>query len=320
MPNLNTCANDFLEYLEIEKNRSHATIQNYRFYITRFVEWSAKQGVSSPDKLTAELIRQYRLWLNRLINKEGNELKKNTQNFHLIALRSFLKYLAKRDIKSLPPEKIELMKMPDREIEFLNSDELENLLNAPTKVKQPKIIAARDQAILDGLFSTGLRVSELAELKIDNVNLKGKGDTITELTVRGKGSKLRVVFLSLEARERIKTYLELRHDASPYLFIRHDRAKVKTKSKREEKEGGSPLTPRSIQRTVEKYAKIAGITKNVSPHTLRHSYATDLLKNGADIRSVQSLLGHSSITTTQIYTHLTDKQLREVHKTFHHKK
>lgn len=310
---------DFLEYLEVERNRSRATIRNYRFYLERFVQWARERKVTSPRQLTNDLIRQYRLWLNRFEDENGEPLKKNTQNYHLIAVRSWLKYLAKRDISSLAPEKIELMKMPERQVEFLDQVEIERLLEAPTKVNEPEIIQKRDQAILSALFSTGLRVSELATLKIDHVNLDKKSSGVTEFTVRGKGSKLRVVFLSPDAKDALRTYLDLRFDVSPYLFIRHDRAHKK-QTDREKKEGGAPLTARSIQRIVERMAKVAGITKKVSPHTLRHSYATDLLINGADIRSVQSLLGHSSITTTQIYTHLTDKQLREVHQKFHGKK
>lgn len=316
---LNSYLKDFLEYLEIEKNRSHATIQNYRFYLERFLNWASERNIARPDKITAEHVRQYRLWLNRLTDAAGEPLKKNTQNYHLIALRSFLKYLAKRDIQSLAPEKIELMKMPERQVSFLEGNELARLLEAPTAIDEPEIIQKRDQAILAALFSTGLRVSELANLKIDNVNLdKNVKDGVTEFTVRGKGSKLRVVFLSSDARERLKEYLERRTDLSPYLFIRHDRAH-KEATKREKKEGGAPLTPRSIQRTVQRYAKVAGITKKVSPHTLRHSYATDLLQGGANIREVQEMLGHSSITTTQVYTHVTSKHLREVHKTFHNR-
>jgi site-specific recombinase XerD len=319
MASLSSYLNDFLEHLEIERNRSRATVQNYRFYLQRFLNWANEQKVTDTKNLTSELLRQYRLWLNRQTDAKGEVLKKNTQNYHLIALRSFLKYLAKRDVATLAPEKIELMKMPQRQVEFLETEEVQRLLEAPAKLNQPDIIRKRDEAILETLFSTGLRVSELASLKIDNVNLANSRDGVVEFTVRGKGSKLRVVFLSESAKQKIKAYLDKRHDVSPYIFIRHDRAKVKTVSEKGRKEGGTPLTPRSIQRLVQLYAKAAGLTKKVSPHTLRHSYATDLLKNGADIRSVQSLLGHSSITTTQVYTHLTDKQLREVHKNFHNK-
>lgn len=319
MNTLATLLQDFLEHLEIEKNRSHATIQNYRFYLNRFIEWAAEKDATKPTHLSSDLVRQYRLWLNRQTDQHNEPLKKNTQNYHLIALRSFLKYLAKRDIHTLAPEKIELMRMPDRQVEFLTGEELDKLLSAPTLNNQSGLIVKRDQAILATLFSTGLRVSELAGLKTEQINLKSSSD-ITEFTVRGKGRKLRVVFLSADAREYLNEYLKQRTDISPYLFIRHDRAHQPGESTRDRREGGSPLTTRSIQRIVERYAKLAGITKNVSPHTLRHSYATDLLTNGADIRSVQTLLGHSSITTTQIYTHLTDQQLKKIHQSFHHKK
>ena len=342
---LNSLITDFLEYLEIEKGRSLATIRNYDFYLKRFSKWANQ---ISPEKITAELVRRYRLWLNHLKDKRGKELKKNTQNYHLIALRAFLKYLAKRDIKGLAPEKIELAKISERSVEFLEGDDLENLLAAPLQMSDVRcqmphptaskagglnviyhlssIICLRDKAILEMLFSTGLRVSELANLTKDQINLKKD-----EFTVQGKGDKSRIVFLSEEAKRWLKKYLEARNDIEPVLFIRHDRGSQKSvksvKSKRgqitnracelKDKSRKSNLTPRSIQRIVEKYAKIAGITKKISPHTIRHSFATDLLMNGADLRSVQMLLGHTSIATTQIYTHITDKHLREVHKAFH---
>jgi len=310
---------EFLEHLEIEKNRSQKTIRNYNFYISRFIDWF---GDKKPESLTAEDVRKYRLHLNRFIDNFGEELKKNTQNYHLIALRSFLKYLAKRDVKTLSPEKIELMKMPDREVTFLEPEEVTRLLEAPMLVKNKKAEEKgddkrqsdilrqkfRDKAILEMLFSTGLRVSELAGLKKENINLNRD-----EFTVTGKGRKSRVVFISDQAKYWLKKYFEARTDMNPYLFVGHDK---KTKNEAEEE----PLTTRSIQRIVHKYAKVAGITKPVTPHTLRHSFATDLLQNGADIRSVQSMLGHSSITTTQIYTHITDKELRNIHKKFHGKK
>ncbi len=311
----------FLEYLEIEKNRSHKTIENYNFYLSRFLDWF---GDKDPGKIDIESVRQYRLWLNRLIDVHGEPLKKNTQNYHLIALRSFLKYLTKQDVKTMAPEKIELMKMPDREVTFLEGSDLNRILEAPLIVYKDATAGQiqakyRDKAILELLFSTGLRVSELANLKKENVNLKKD-----EFTVTGKGRKSRVVFLSEQSRYWLKKYLESRKDLNPYLFISHDK---RSKHERGVKKSGGkmqsdeqPITSRSIQRLVKKYAKAAGITKPVTPHTLRHSYATDLLQNGADIRSVQTMLGHSSITTTQIYTHITDKELRNIHKKFHGKK
>lgn len=305
---------DFLQYLEIEKNRSQMTIRNYDFYLKRFVEWF---GNKTPDKISGDDIRQYRLWLNRLEDCHGENLKKNTQNYHLISLRSFLKYLAKRDIKTLAPEKIELMKMPDRSVSFLEGGDLERILAAPLEQVNTKngfaeiIMKHRDKAILEMLFATGLRVSELTKLKKDNINLKRD-----EFTVMGKGSKNRVVFFSEQAKYWLKKYLDLRKDMSQYLFVPHDKKTNKQKTNKDDE----PLTPRSVERIVKKYAKLAGITKPVTPHTMRHSYATDLLQNGADIRSVQTMLGHSSITTTQIYTHITDKQLMNTYKKFHGKK
>lgn len=299
--NLETLIQEFLEYLEIEKGRSKNTIKNYHFYLTRFAEFSE---FPAPADVTLEMVRQYRLFLNRDATQEG--LHKNTQNYHLIALRSFLKYMAKRDIVTLSPEKIELSKTPDRQVDFLENDDLERLLEAPMQTEENDIIKLRDKAILELLFSTGLRVSELSSLSREQVNLKKD-----EFTIRGKGLKLRVVFLSNQAKFWIQKYIDTRTDMSPALFVRHDKAKGAEYPKN--------LTPRSIQRIVQRYSKMAGITKNVTPHTLRHSFATDLLANGADIRSVQSMLGHSSITTTQIYTHVTNKRLKEIYKNFHNK-
>ena len=293
---------DFLEYLEVERGRSERTIRNYDFYLRRFSDWAKHPA---PEKITDDLVHKFRLWLNRGVEgREAATLKKSTQNYHLIALRSFLKYLARKDVLSLAPEKIELAKQEMRQVEFLEADELGRLLVQPMKVSDG-LVALRDKAILELLFSTGMRVSEISKLKIESINLSR-----VEFTVRGKGSKLRVVFLSSTAKDALKDYLGKRRDASPYLFVGHDRAK----SGRGQSEG---LTPRSIQRLVERYAMAAGITKHITPHTLRHTFATDLLLGGADIRSVQSLLGHASITTTQIYTHITNKQMKEVHKKFH---
>lgn len=316
----------FLTYLEIEKNRGLATIRNYDFYLSRFAKWAEEHGISDPSTIGLEDVTQYRLWLNRFEDSKGRSLKKNTQNYHLIALRAFLKYLAKIDVETLAPEKIELAKMPERDVTFIEGSELERFLNAPIsdKIPQPpflkgeiktpltplcerggeNIIALRDKAILETLFSTGLRVSELTNLKIEQIDLKDLSNA-QELTVRGKGRKVRIIFLSNQALYWIKKYLAARRDVSPYLLVSHDKAKEGRDETME------PLTPRSVQRIVKKYAKMAGITKKVSPHTLRHSFATNLLTNDADIRAVQTMLGHSSITTTQIYTHITDKHLRE---------
>lgn len=330
---LHSLITDFLEHLEVERNASPLTVRNYSFYLRRFENQS---GTTDPKDITLEKIRDYRLYLNRLKNRRGEFMKKATQNYHLIAIRSFLKYLAKRDIASLPPEKIELAKVGERQVSFLDGEDLERFLEAPLKAESPEVIRLRDKAILELFFSTGLRVSELANLRRDAVNLKKD-----EFTVRGKGGKFRVVFLSNQAKYWIGEYLEHRHDIEPWLFVRHDRARpaaggAKGGESVDRRIGGSArgekptirstdypihwpssLTPRSLQRLVADYAKAAGITKRVTPHALRHSFATDLLMNGADIRSVQSLLGHASITTTQIYTHITNQQLRDVYKAFH---
>lgn len=293
---------EFLEYLEVERGRSVKTVRNYDFYLRRFGDWA---GFPHPSKIDQDLIHKYRLYLNREIEgRDEPNLKKSTQNYHLIALRTFLRYLTRRDIKTMSPDKIELSKQGTRQVEFLEEDELRRIFGALHDTGG--IIGRRDRAIVRMLFSTGLRVSELANLKIENINLRRD-----EFTVKGKGSKHRIVFLSDDAKKVTKEYLEARADTSPYLFVGHDRAK----NSREV----TPLSPRSIQRIMEKYAKEAGITKKITPHTLRHTFATDLLRNGADIRSVQSMLGHESITTTQVYTHVTDRQLRKIHKQFHGK-
>lgn len=302
---------EFLEYLEVEKNRSQKTVRNYDFYLTRFFRIAR---IAEPSDITLASVKKFRLWLHRFEqNGNGASLGTRTQNYHVIALRTFLKYCAKNDIATLATEKIELAKEPDRQVEFLEQHELRELLAAPLRnehgerIAQPTIMMMRDKAIIELFFSTGLRVAELATLQRDGINLAKD-----EFTVRGKGSKLRVVFLAESARVWLKKYFNERGDLSPYCFVAHDRAK----NGRAEHDA-MPLTSRSIERMIKKYARASGITKNVTPHTLRHSFATDLLRNGADIRSVQAMLGHSSITTTQIYTHITDRGLRDVHKKFH---
>jgi site-specific recombinase XerD len=300
----------FLEYLEVERNRSRLTLRNYDHYLKRFVDFCAKQGVTDPEDVDLELIRSYRLFLNRMATNDKN-LKIITQNYHLIALRSFLKYLAKRDIKSLAAEKIELPKTPARTVEFLDIEEIERLIKATDEEKE-KITKLRDRAILEMLFSTGLRISELTSLKRDNLNLK-RG----EFSVRGKGDKMRLVFLAPGAIAHLEKYLKEREDNSKALFVRHDAKESVEKQMESMSQSLSGLTPRSIQRIIKKYAKLAGIMKKITPHTLRHSFATDLLTNGADIRAVQEMLGHASISTTQIYTHLTNKRLRDVYDKFH---
>ncbi len=307
MAKLSTHLRTFLEHLEVEKGRSALTIRNYEFYLRRFIDWAEDPP---PERIDPEIIHHFRLYLNRLESRGEGTLKKSTQNYHLIALRAFLKFLAKRDIKTMAPEKIELAKQGSRDVAFLDGADLQRLLEAPERTDASPLVKARDKAVLELFFSTGMRVSELANLKRDQINLERD-----EFSVRGKGDKTRVAFLSNQARHALRAYLEMRQDESPYLFVRHDRAAPTTAS---DKEIG-PLTPRSIERLVKYYAVAAGIPKKVSPHTLRHSFATDLLMNGADLRSVQAMLGHSSITTTQIYTHVTNQQLKDVHKAFHGK-
>jgi len=309
MPNLDKLTIEFLEYLEIEKNRSQLTVRNYDYYLKFFLAWSK---ITNPSKINLDIIRKYRLHLNRVKDDKGNSLKSATQSYYVIALRSFFKYLAKRDIKTLPAEKVELPKIPTRTVEFLEPAELEKLLKAPDI---QKLRGLRDRTILETLFSTGLRVSELCSLNRDQVNLK-----VSEFTVRGKGDKPRVVFLSDNAKDWLGKYLKKRQDNFNSLFINHPKPSKKIDQKEVEDQNARRLTPRSVQRIVKKYALLAGINKNVTPHILRHSFATDLLRNDADIRSVQAMLGHANITTTQVYTHVTDKGLRNIHKKCHGKK
>ena len=295
----------YLEYLEIEKDRSQKTIENYDHYLERFLQWAK---IGSPTDITDDLVRSFRLQLNRQTDEKGRSLKKITQNYHIIAIRNFLKYLAKRDVKTLAAEKIELGKTARMEVEFLDSEEVDRIFAAAAG---SDLKSLRDRAILELLYSSGLRVSELTNLNRDQVNLKTQ-----EFSVRGKGGKIRVVFISDRAKSALERYLEKRPDVDPAVFARIG-------IKRFEKKKNSDnlrLTPRSIQRIVKHYATKAGIVKDVHPHTLRHSFATDLIANGADIRSVQEMLGHSSVTTTQIYTHVTNRQLKEVHKAFHGKR
>ncbi len=300
-------AQAFFDHLEIEMNRSHRTIDSYQRTLQAFFTWG---DIHHPSDITAEQIRQYRLALNRRETKPGSTLKKSTQAHHIIVLRTFLKYLAKHDIETLPAEKIEIGRIPERQVEFLESDEIERLLAAPTG---DTLRSRRDRALLELLFSAGLRVSELTGLNRDQVNLAKD-----EFSVRGKGSKLRIVFLSKSAKTAIAHYLEHRSDIDPALFVAHPKRGLV--NKRNAARETLRLTPRTIARLVKHYAKKAGIVKDVHPHTLRHSFATDLLMNGADIRSVQAMLGHASITTTQIYTHVTNERLKEVHQSFHGKR
>lgn len=295
---------DFAESIEVEGGRSSKTAENYTHYLMRFSEFSGNIAV---DKITPELLRKYRLWLNRYENDNKETLSTLTQSYHLIALRSFLQYLSKRDIPSLPPNKIELPKTSRKQVTFLHLDEVERLIE---QINTSDDAGLRDRAIVELLFSSGLRVSELVALNRDHVNTKRR-----EFMVRGKGQKDRPVFISASAADHLEDYLAVRTDNLVPLFISYSRNAQSPDTSGEFRR----LTPRSIQRMVNKYAKLAGITKHVSPHTMRHSFATDLLMNGADIRSVQNMLGHSDISTTQIYTHVTDAHLREVHERFHSK-
>ncbi|MCA9347463.1 tyrosine-type recombinase/integrase [Candidatus Saccharibacteria bacterium] len=295
---------DFLEHLEIELGRSQKTISNYHHYLTRLSDFAGEIKISDIDN---ELIRRWRLWLNRLGSDRADELGKLTQNYHLIALRAFLKYCAKRDIPALSPDKIELAKVARKQVSFLSAEEVERLL---VNIDVSSVTGARDRAICELLFSSGLRVSELVGLDKEHVNLDRR-----EFMVRGKGQKDRPIFISAEAANWIKNYLAQREDNLNPLFISYSGKHSPSMSGNYKR-----LTARSIQRIVSKAARMAGITKHVSPHSLRHSFATDLLMNGADIRSVQAMLGHSNIATTQIYTHITDPHLKAVYEQFHHKK
>jgi len=292
---------DYIEHLEVEGGRSAKTAENYRLYLERFVEFSDDIKV---EAITSEIIRKYRLWLNRYKNTAGDELATITQSYHLIALRGFLGYLGLRDIETLAPTKIILPKVARKQVTFLHYDEVERLISGIDITSEAGL---RDRAIVELLFSSGLRVSELINLNRDHINTKRR-----EFMVRGKGQKDRPIFISEAAAGWVDHYLDVRADTLSPLFISYSKNVEPSTSGNFRR-----LTARSIQRMVSKYALLAGITKHVSPHTMRHSFATDLLMNGADIRSVQSMLGHSSITTTQVYTHVTDQHLREVYEKFH---
>jgi site-specific recombinase XerD len=306
MESLKSLISDFLEYLVIEKSRSPLTIRQYKHYLGRFYSW-AKENYSTitPEDINKELVRNYRLYLARLRDRNGKQLTRVTQTYHIIALRAFLRYLlVQRDIPTLSPDKIELPKQSTRSVSFLSSEQLERLLNSP---KISNKIGLRDKAILEMLFSTGLRVSELTSLNRDHMDLERR-----EFSVRGKGDKPRVVFLSDTAAHWLERYLQTRQDQFKPLFIRYSGTPDNKKDGEKMR-----LTARSIQRIVEKYAKRCGLPIEVTPHTLRHSFATDLLIGGADLRSVQEMLGHESIRTTQVYTHVTNRHLKEVHQTYH---
>lgn len=295
----------FLEYLEIEKNASKLTIRNYRHYLNRLVNFllGMPSPVNNPSSISPDIIRSYRLFLSRFSDDKGLTLMRITQNYHLIALRAFLRYMARIDVKALSPEKIELPKAESRSLKFLDREQVERLLNMPT-MSTPQ--GMRDKAIMEVLFSTGLRVSELVKLNRDSLNLDRR-----EFGVIGKGGRARVVFLSERAVEWLGRYLKERTDDAQPLFIRYA---GKTPS---DDNNGVRLTARSVQRIVEKYTKKARLPVKITPHGLRHTFATDLLSNGADLRAIQEMLGHKNISTTQVYTHITNPQLREIHKKYH---
>jgi len=303
MTSLKQLKTQFLEYIEIEKGRSVKTVENYDHYLTRFFNFIKNDN---PANITDNSVREFRLWLNRQSTGNnrvtGETLSKKTQNYYLIALRAFLKYLARQEIKSMPPERIELAKVGERNLDLITNAELKRLLESP---KGNDLKNLRDKAILELLFSTGLRVSELCSLTSD-INLSSD-----ELSIRGKGGKVRVVFISDNAKRAVRNYLFARKDMSEALFVQTDPGDTKDVRS---------LSRRSVERIVKQHAVKSGISKKVTPHALRHLFATDLLSNGADLRSVQAMLGHANIGTTQIYTHVTDKHLRDIHKRFHNKK
>lgn len=299
---INECIRNFLEYIEIEKGRSLKTIDNYSRYLNYFEKFLQDKGIKDIKDIKRQDIRDFRMFLNRKktsgFDKSQDEyIGKKTQNYYLISIRSFLKFLQKNEISAVSPETIDLAKIPERHISFMTDKELNALLSAPkSKINTENKEKYRDIAIIELLFSTGLRVSELCSLSND-LDLSQN-----EISVRGKGSKVRVVFITDDAMTAVKEYkskfMEGKKIVNDKLF---------------------PVTPRTIERIVKKYSIIAGISKKITPHILRHSFATNLLQNGADIRSVQAMLGHSNISTTQIYTHVTDSHLKNIHKSFHKK-
>ena len=310
MASLKQLKTQFLEYVEIEKGRALKTVENYDHYLSRFLDFTKNDD---PEKINDAMVREFRLWLNRQStgnNKAtGETLSKKTQNYYLIALRAFLKYLTRQEIKSMPPERIELAKVGERSLDLISHIELQRLLDSPSGTDLKDL---RDKAILELLFSTGLRVSELCSLSSD-IDLHSD-----ELSIRGKGGKVRVVFLSDDAKKYVKNYLSARKDMSDALFIQVEN--FGNKNSESKLKDAKPLTRRSVERIVKQHAIKAGISKKVTPHVMRHMFATDLLGNGADLRSVQAILGHANIGTTQIYTHVTDKHLRDIHKKFHNQK
>jgi len=295
---------EFLEYLEVERDVSPLTVRNYTHYLKRFNDWMWENGSGKLEQITQDNVRQYRLYISRLSDGQGGTLSKKTQGYHAIALRSFLKYLIRTDREALAPEKIDLPKAEAHSLKFLNGEQVDRLLNSPTLSTD---VGKRDRAILEVLFSTGLRVSELVSLNRDTIDLGRR-----EFGIIGKGRRQRVVFLSGRAVDWINEYLKIRRDNYKPLFMRH-----KGKFGPEISDEEVRLTPRSVQRMIKKYARKVKIPVDVTPHVLRHSFATDLLMAGADLRSVQEMLGHKNVSTTQIYTHVTNRQLKDVHDAFH---
>lgn len=309
MPYVSELIGDYVEHLEIEKGRSKKTVENYERYLLRFLdlagEITGKEFELKPEDITREVLRKFRLKLNRVEDERGEGLEAITQAYHLVALRGFLKYLAQRDIESLDPSLVELPHVVRKQVTFLHYDEVRSLID---QIETDSETGLRDRAIIELLFSGGLRVSELVKLNRDSINLSRR-----EFVVRGKRSKDRPVFVSESAADWVEQYLNARNDTLTPLFLNNSKNLPEAGTSGDYRR----LTPRSVERIVQKYARMAGITKHVSPHTLRHSFATDLLMNGADLRSVQAMLGHSDISTTQIYTHVTDPHLKEVHEKFH---
>lgn len=298
---------DFLDYSEIEKGLATKTQENYTRFLRKFFHWLESAGLAElkPAALTPDHVWQYKVFLSRHLDpKTRKTLKKSTQNYYLIALRSLLEFFVEKDISSLPPSKVKLAKdRADKEIKFLKLEQLAQLLVAPAS---DSLIGLRDRAILESLFSTGLRVAELAALNRDQVRLRG-GENDLEIAVVGKGSKIRTVYFSVRAVKALKAYLDERKDLDEALFINYRRGSARSEASRR-------LTVKSLEDIVKKYVKITGLPVMATPHTLRHSFATDLLNHGVDLRTVQEFLGHSNIATTQIYTHVTNKQLRDVHR------
>lgn len=310
MPQLKDLIYEFLEHLQLERNVSPLTIRNYKHYLERFLTWFADSSPipPTPEKINLAAVRRYRLYLTRVADVQGLTLKRITQNYHLIALRAFLRYLVKKDVKTIPPEKIDLGKAESRSLKFLNRDQLGRLMNQPDTATAQGL---RDRVLLEVLFSTGLRVSELVKLNRDQLDFKSR-----EIGVIGKGSRPRVVFISDSAAEWLQKYLSYREDTYKPIFVRYSGKKVSPGQGEE----GIRLSARSVQRAVEKYVKAARLPIKITPHGIRHSFATDLLTAGADLRAIQEMLGHKNISTTQIYTHVTNPQLKEIHKKYHGKK